>query len=173
MPLDAAFGGPNQLVKDSAGTVHVITGVVNGVYSARWDGAEWSSPERIDDRNIDPHGQNMVVSQGNQLHVVYYDRIGSNKVWYSSRRVEAPHIERRPLPKPTPQPTVSATPVARTTPEVTATLTSHLTATVVSGAFAYPSATTGPDPVVTMLVPIVPVLVLLTTVFVIQRRKGD
>lgn len=98
MPLGAAFGGANHLVRDSAGTVHVVTAVADGVFSASWSGEHWSQPERIDHRYIDPHGQNMVVCQGNQLHVVYYDRTGGNKIWYANREVDAPHYDRLPFP---------------------------------------------------------------------------
>ena len=48
MPLAAAFGGRNELTQDSAGVVHVVTAVGDGVYSASWNGAEWSAPEQID-----------------------------------------------------------------------------------------------------------------------------
>lgn len=119
MHLGAAFGGPNQLVKDSAGTLRVVTAVGGGVYSAAWHDAQWGLPERIDDRFIDPHGQNMIVCQGNQLHVVYYDRLGDNRVWYASRQVDAPHVERQLLPPPPPQPTVAATPDIFPSPEPT------------------------------------------------------
>ena len=98
MPLPAAFGGPNQLVQDSAGIVHVVTAVGDGVYSAEWQQGGWALPERIEDREIDPHGQNITVCQGNQLHVVYYDRIGEETVWYANRQVDAPRLERRRLP---------------------------------------------------------------------------
>ena len=66
MRLGAAFGGRNQLVKDSAGTLHVVTAVADGVYSASWNGSHWNTPEQIDNRYIDPHGQTIMVCQGNQ-----------------------------------------------------------------------------------------------------------
>jgi hypothetical protein len=100
MPLAAAFGGRNELTRDSAGVLHVVTAVGDGVYSANWNGSEWSAPEQIDKRFIDPHGQTIVACQGNQLHVAYYDRTGDNKVWYATRSVNAPPIERQVIPKP-------------------------------------------------------------------------
>ncbi len=105
MSLGAAFGGVNELVKDSAGTIHVILAVADGVYTLPWDGVRWGDPEQIDNRYIDPHEQHMIVCQGNQLHVVYYDRTGQNTVWYTTRQVSGPNKARQPLPteKPTDQ----------------------------------------------------------------------
>jgi len=100
MFLGAAFGGPNLLVKDSAGTLYAIVATSGGVYSATWSEDTWRDFQQIDNRSNDPHGQHMVVCQGNQLHAVYYDRLGENKVWYSTRTVAAPHVERQ-LPTPT------------------------------------------------------------------------
>lgn len=93
MPLGAAFGGANQLVKDSAGYLHVVTAVGGAVYSARWDGVTWSAPERIEDRSMDPHAQSMVVCGGNQLYVVYDDRHEDNAtVWLSQRELDSPAV---------------------------------------------------------------------------------
>lgn len=120
MSLGAAFGGPNHLVKDSAGILHAIVATGGGVYSATWSGDTWRDYQQIDNRFIDPHGQHMVACQGNQLHAVFYDRLGENKVWYSTRTVAAPHIERQ-LPTP---PTGSlvqleSTPIAAVEPSPT------------------------------------------------------
>lgn len=110
MQLGAAFGGRNQLVKDSAGSLHVVAAVADGVYSASWNGTQWSAPEQIDNRYIDPHGQTIIACQGNQLHVAYYDRTGDNKVWYATRKINTPHIDREPIPAPSQDVTaVSAT----------------------------------------------------------------
>jgi hypothetical protein len=162
MHLGAAFGGPNQLVKDSAGTLHVVTSVASGVFSAAWNGTQWRPPERIDDRFIDPHGQNMIVCQGNQLHVVYYDRLGGIRVWYASRQVEAPHIERQLLPKPTPQPTVTATPDIFPSPEPTAISETSwpITATVVSPASWF-----------SILIATIPAAILVVSVVITVLRR--
>lgn len=166
MPLGAAFGGPNHLVQDSAGNVHVVTAVADGVFSATWNGTQWGLPERIDDRYIDPHGQNMVVCQGNQLHVVYYDRTGENTVWYAHREVAAPHIDRQPFPTPT-----FSAPVASTTtePQPTAAATapavgpwSQAAAPVVN-----PAAS---DLFFPLLVSVFSVLVVIVLAFVLRRR---
>jgi hypothetical protein len=98
MELGAAFGGPNAMTQDSSGTIHVVTAVRGAVYSAMWDGEMWGVPERIEDREIDPHGQEIGICQGNKLQVVYDDRNEAQKIWYSSRIVDAPRIERKPIP---------------------------------------------------------------------------
>ncbi len=118
MPLAAAFGGRNELTQDGAGVLYVVTAVGNGVYSASWTGSQWSAPEQIDNRFIDPHGQTIVACRGNQLHVAYYDRTGENKVWYATRTTDAPPIERKAVP--TPSSTNSNEPSS--TPLITATI---------------------------------------------------
>lgn len=115
MPLAAAFGGRNELTQDSAGVLHVVTAVGNGVYSASWNGSEWSAPEQIDSRFIDPHGQTIMACRGNQLLVAYYDRTGDNKVWYATRSVTAPAIAQQPVPAPINANSVRATPTIATT----------------------------------------------------------
>jgi hypothetical protein len=43
----------------------------------------------------------MVVCRGNELHVVYDDRVEEDTtVWYSNRRVDAPHIDQQQIPGP-------------------------------------------------------------------------
>ncbi len=100
-PLAAAFGGPNQLVKDSAGVMYVILAEGGGVHSAEWNGVRWGRVSTIDNRSFDPHGQNIVACQGNILNVVYYDRTGDQRVWYSSMATSGPHMESRPIPQST------------------------------------------------------------------------
>jgi hypothetical protein len=104
MPLGAAFGGPNALTKDSSGAVHIVMAINGGVYSARWDGSMWGPAERIEDREIDPHGQEIGICQGNKLQVVYDDRNDSQKIWYSNRTVDAPKINRSSMLVPSPTP---------------------------------------------------------------------
>ncbi|MFW6116143.1 MAG: exo-alpha-sialidase [bacterium] len=99
MSLGAAFGGGNELVKDSAGGLHVVTGVLGGIYSSHWDGSRWSAPELIDDRLRDWHGWRLEPCQGDRLNVVYDDRLEDDSaIWYSSRQVNAPHIDQSPIP---------------------------------------------------------------------------
>lgn len=90
MHLGAAFGGSNALAKDSRGTLYVVTAENGGVFSASWDGSRWGIPERIEDRSIDPHGQNISICQGNKLQIIYDDRSDTQRIWYSYRIVNAP-----------------------------------------------------------------------------------
>jgi hypothetical protein len=97
MKLGAAFGGVNQLVKDSAGAMHVVSAVSDGVYHATWNGSGWDAAESIDRRYYDAHHQQIAVCQGNQLHVIYDDRRGEHEIWYSTRLVNAPHLAQQPI----------------------------------------------------------------------------
>lgn len=97
MPLGAGFGGPNALAKDSAGVVHAVLAMTGAVFSVAWDGLAWGVPDKIDGRPLDPHGQHIAVCQGNQLHVVYYDRLEPVTVWYSHSQTDAPHKDRQAL----------------------------------------------------------------------------
>lgn len=169
MPLGAAFGGPNQVVKDSAGMLHVVTAMTSGVFSAIWDGRSWKPPSRIEDRILDPHHQNMIVCQGNQLHVVYDDRLGENTVWYARRQVDAPHIEREPIPGPQPTPAPAIDVSTESTP--TEIQTPASTDAPVARSTELEDADTMPSTVPLVLIPMVPVLVLLAAVFTVRHRK--
>jgi len=168
MPLAAAFGGRNFLTKDSAGVLHVVTGVADGVFSAAWDGAEWGTPEQIDTRYIDPHGQSIMACQGNQLHVAFYDRTGDNKTWYSTRLVNAPHIDRKPLPAATPQPTPTSSANANASansgaaPAIPAAALENLN-------HSEPKVN---DPLRPVIIPVLAVAMLLVAVYVVRQRKG-
>ena len=96
--LGAAFGGINQLAKDSAGVLHAITAVGDGVFHSIWKNGAWGPGEALDKRFIDPHGQQLVVCQGNRLHVAYYDRTGENEIWYASKTTDAAEIARTRFP---------------------------------------------------------------------------
>ncbi|MBP7689301.1 MAG: exo-alpha-sialidase [Thermoflexales bacterium] len=168
MPLAAAFGGRNFLTQDSAGVLHVVTAVADGVFSAAWDGAEWGTPEQIDTRYIDPHGQSIMACQGNQLHVAFYDRTGDNKTWYSTRLVNAPHLDRKPMPTPTPQPTPTISANAGAT-------AGNSAMPVVSAAALENLNRSEPevnDPLQPVILPILAVGVLLVVVAVVRQQKA-
>jgi hypothetical protein len=109
MELGAAFGGPNALTKDAAGTIHMVTSINGGVYSASWSEGKWGAPERIENREIDPHGQEITICRGNRLQIVYDDRGDSQKIWYSNRSVDAPRLERKSIPLADPETEVKVT----------------------------------------------------------------
>ncbi|CAG0937499.1 hypothetical protein TFLX_06433 [Thermoflexales bacterium] len=157
MPLAAAFGGRNELTRDSAGVLHVVTAVGDGVYSASWNGAEWSAPEQIDSRFIDPHGQTIVTCQGNQLHVAYYDRTGENKVWYTTRLVNAPPLERKAMPL-----SSTTSDLARSTPTITAAII--LTPVPAGRPAVNPVPPDTPNPMRAILLPFLAALALIAGV---------
>lgn len=165
MPLAPGLGGPNALAQDSAGVIHVVTAVGGGVYSASWDGKQWSAPEQIEFRPIDPHAQSLIVCQGNQLYVTYDDRNDTVKLWYSSRQVKAPHIAQQPPPMPTlvaPSPTRSAAAISTTVN------TSNLQNPV-----ALPKDLVLPksDPLYPLVLAVAPVLLLIAGVYGLRRRR--
>ncbi len=131
IPFDAY-----DMEADSAGRIHLVAVgqtqipasradfVPLGVYHLVWDGRRWSEPEPIavypEDRF--PEYPKLDISQGNQLHVVWFVRdnlwqLGEYQVWYSSRTVDAP--TRLPPPTPTPTPGPTATPTPTITPTAT------------------------------------------------------
>jgi hypothetical protein len=115
--LDAGFGGLNYLAKDSAGVLRVATSVNSGVFVSTLHGSRWLAHERIESRNMDPHGQQLVVCQGNRLHLIYDDRLlADTTVWYAYKEVDAPHIGRSPIPTP-----IANSPVAAVTPQASPT----------------------------------------------------
>jgi hypothetical protein len=165
MPLAPGFGGTNKLVKDSAGVIHAIVAALGGVYSVSWDGKQWGPPELIDDRGIDPHNQDLVACQGNELHVTYDDRNDQKKVWYSTRSVDAPHIEARPIPaqeeatvaiglEPTPTPpTINLLPRSQ------------------GQAFSSELAPLPPNPTNLIVLAALPVLALIAGVYIARRWR--
>lgn len=165
MPLAPALGGPNALAQDSAGIVHVVTAVGGAVYSAGWDGKQWSAPEQIETRPIDPHAQSLIVCQGNQLHVAYDDRNDAMKVWYSGRSVNAPHRDRQAIPTPEPSSTAKAT-----TPVVTQLV---VTPTPSIDLLDIPRDldTRRSDPVGLLAAATVPVLILIAGVYGWRHRR--
>ena len=128
--LGAGFGGANYLAKDSAGVLRVVTGVASGIYVSTFANSRWLTPERIENRRMDPHGQEMVVCQGNQLHIVYDDRVlRDTTVWYAHKQVNAPHIEQIPIPpSKAPSATITVSPEAhQASPTAEPTVTAERT----------------------------------------------
>lgn len=109
MQMGAAFGGPNQLVKDSDGVIYALLAELDGVYVIPWDGNVWGQPDLVYNVPIDPHYQHIAVCQGNHLHVVFYDRTGPQTSWYTTRETTAVSIPRKPVPVPTLEPSRNST----------------------------------------------------------------
>ncbi|MGQ9626016.1 MAG: exo-alpha-sialidase [Anaerolineae bacterium] len=118
-----------DMAADSAGYIHLVVvgrespleGAPLGVYHLTWDGRDWSMPERIySDAELYPEYTKIVISRGNQLHVVWFTRDmlwdtegqGNYEVWYSSSQSLAP--PQTPVSLTMLTPTLTATPVATT-----------------------------------------------------------
>ena len=91
--------------------------VGDGVYHAVWNGNGWNPPESPDTRPFDPHGQQLVVCQGNRLHVADDDRTAENEIWYASKITKAPELACVAIPISDAAPT--SAPVLTSEPSVT------------------------------------------------------
>jgi hypothetical protein len=117
------------MATDSAGDVHlVLVGRTArdqkslGVLHLRWDGSTWSQPEVIASYIGDvAEWPRVAVSDGNQLHVVWYvrdavnvwntvDKSKPHRIWYAQGSSSAPALT--PVPWPTHTPTPKPTPAA-------------------------------------------------------------
>jgi hypothetical protein len=97
--MGAAFGGYNNLTRDSGDTIHAITGVKEGFYSLTYQNGGWTPPATVDDRDLDPHVWTIAACGGNRLHATYNSfNIGDQEVFYFTRQVAAPSIPRQPIP---------------------------------------------------------------------------
>ncbi len=165
--LDAGFGGLNFLAKDSAGVLRAVTGVNGGVYVSTFDGAQWLAHERIENRNMDPHGQRMVVCQGNRLYVVYDNRLEADStVWYAYKEIEAPYLERSSIPPPiAPLPADAVMPAVSPTPQTTG-----LTTVTVPVIDVGPPQITE-DVVAPLLIPAILAFVLILATFAWRRLR--
>lgn len=123
-----------HMARDSAGHLHLVTvgqaatqsGL--GVWRLEWDGERWLAPDLISGNENYPEWPYIAVGQGNQLHVVWFERDAADRfrsgeagvvyhVWYSTRSVDAP-VQVGPAP-----PTPTATPLPVTpTPTIRPTL---------------------------------------------------
>jgi hypothetical protein len=169
--LGAGFGGANFLTKDGAGVLRAVTSVANGVYVSTFSGSEWLPPEQIENRSMDPHGQVMVVCQGNHLHIIYDDRVVEDTtVWYVHRVVNAPHIARGPVPTgETMQEDAEVLPIApqpTSTPAETPTPPPPLPSSDI-----VPPVSSG-GAVLPLVLSVIPVIVITTAVWVSRKYRG-
>jgi hypothetical protein len=107
--VGAAFGGYNQLVKDSSGVLHVVFASAYGVFHSTWDGISWSPMEVIDKPVFDPHGQQLALCQGNRLSVLYGGNDVKSEIWYSEKMLNISGIPQSPIPTPISTPTTTPT----------------------------------------------------------------
>lgn len=134
--LGYAFGGDNVLAKDSSGDLYALYASFSGVYISEYKNDRWSPPEYVDNSPIDAHYQQMVICQGNQLHIVYSGRLDST-IWYATKALYSPLISRLPIDaysgnnyispeQVTPSPAVIPTPVSENSPDISALSTKQL-----------------------------------------------
>lgn len=128
-----------DLVADSAGTIHLVAvgrlrpnAEESQLYHLSWDGRRWSDPNIIYPSIGWPESPRLAISQGNQLHAVWFvrDRLdlayhSRYQVWYSHVIVDAPSEALPPPP--------TATPLPSPTPLNIANLTVPLPKSAISG----------------------------------------
>lgn len=110
-----------DLAVDSAGVIHLAAvgrqranRPASHLYHLSWDGKKWSEPQVVYDGPGWPEYPRLTISQGNQLHLVWFVRdqlkltpYSQYQIWYSKAETDAPT---QTLP-PTPTPTATATPI--------------------------------------------------------------
>lgn len=168
MRMGAAFGGPNYLVKDNSKNLYALVAISYGVFVTRWDGTSWVESQQIDTRQIDPHGQQMVVCGGNKLHVVYWDRTGETSSWYSMRELsDVPALARKPIPEvlPTASPTARATQILIPTETVEEVQGVNQNTTALPAVNPIPPESM-PSPILPMIIGIGSVLILIVGVVI-------
>jgi len=112
----AGRSGWNDMVVDSAGTLHAVS--ILGPLHASWSDGAWSRPTDIAQRNYDGLGEHMqmALGLGNQLHVVWLDKNHSPfSVWYVRGETSAPAVAAQALPTLSPTSIPTSTPVATPT----------------------------------------------------------
>lgn len=95
------------MVCDSTKAIHMVTATGSGMYSFMWRGGAWTPPEYASRRVVGGgvtgstesiEQPSLALSQGNQLHLVFHD--GFERIWYVTRKVDAPFQDVTPLPAP-------------------------------------------------------------------------
>ena len=169
--LGAGFGGANYLAKDSAGVLRAVTGVAGGIYVSTFADSQWLVPERIESRSMDPHAQQLVVCQGNQLHVLYDDRVLTDTtVWYAHKQVKAPQAAQEPLPTPAAMSAaISVSPEAYQTPSAAKPTVAAVPTRALSD--VRPPVTFG-GTLTPVLVSLASVVVFLSIVLALRRYRG-
>ncbi len=166
-----------DMAADSAGHIHLVVvgresldeNAPLGVYHLEWDGTNWSVARRIySDPVLYPEYPKIAISQGNQLHVVWFTRenlweLGNYEVWYSSSQSAAPY--QTPVPFPTSTSTPTPAPLPSPTPTVTPypTLSANSTG-LPEGLY------TESDEVLQLIVALSPVILVILLVVVARLR---
>lgn len=116
-----------------------------------------------------------MVCRGNELHVVYGDRTGDNRPWYSVLRLNTPSVERQPIPQtakimllasPVPEDAMMADPKS----EDDLPATSLPSAALGIDGFG-PSLQKSSRPLAPIIVSVIPVLILVVGVIIVRRHR--
>lgn len=166
-----------DMATDSAGHIHLVVvgresldeNAPLGVYHLEWDGTSWSTARRIYSNPVlYPEYPKMAISQGNQLHVVWFTReslwgFENREVWYSSSQSAAP--SQTPVPYPTPTSIPMIAPLPSSTPTVTPYPTLGANATdLPEGLY------TESDEVLRLIIALSPVMLVILLVVVARLR---
>jgi hypothetical protein len=166
-----------DMATDSNGNIHLIVvgqlaedDAYPGVFHLVWDGKKWSEPEVIyQSINYYPEYPKIVISEGNQLHAVWFtrklslwDQSASRHIWYSTGYANSPRETLVPLPTHTvPLPTATKTPVNTATPKPTVN-------TVGIGVI---SPTTENEYLKIIAIALLPVVLLIGGVFIVKTHN--
>jgi hypothetical protein len=71
-----------SLVGTSDGQLHVIFERGHHAHHCHFDGANWSSPQRIDRENVSSHAWDIIVDSDGNPHLVFHARRGENSEGY-------------------------------------------------------------------------------------------
>lgn len=117
--------GWDTMAVDSAGTAYLIAQlrVPYALYTSFWANGRWRDPPQpvlTEEPLNEAHYPQMVISEGNQLHVVMQDMV-IGEIWYMRGTSPASHISPPPLPTLQPTATLQPTPVPSPTPDLTPT----------------------------------------------------
>ncbi len=169
------YGLPVFLI-DSSNTLRVVLGnrtmdeALHGMWYSTWRGDHWdalapivSGPRTAD---FDPSRPQAIVGQGNVLLVTWRNDPGAENnsvgIWYSFAKTDAPELPAQPLPTVMPTPvaaTATATLPASTTTPPRPTITTQILSTP-------PPLPAVSNPMTTLLIAVVPVVLLVSGVVV-------
>lgn len=141
------------MATDSAGNIHLVAVGRAGPTEKRlrvmhlvWDGANWSEPEFIATYAGDaPEWPRIAISNGNQLHVVWYVRNkeaiwdsenGDYWVWYAQGVSSAPALTPVVWPTLTPTATLASPTASPPTPTPQATVTADFVGEIGTGVYS-------------------------------------
>ncbi len=176
------------MATDSAGNVHFVmvgrkTEDANALSLLHlvWDGFRWSPAETITTLQGDvPEWPRLAIGNGNKLHLVWFVREEAHiwsadpehyQIWYAQRTTDAPEIESEVWPTKSPVITIESTEVPRPTTTPRPVVPSTTEVPISPGAAA--SLLTENDEIQAIGMGLLPVALLLVSLIVYMRRRGQ